>query len=50
MYSPAVCLCQGIPNLTEYCAEGLLGKYLNQNPVLFDPFDTGKFIDLCKKQ
>ena len=28
----------------------VLRKYLNQNPVIFEPFDTGKFIDLCKKQ
>jgi len=38
------------------CAEEILStykilrKYLNQNPVIFEPFDTGKFIDLCKKQ
>ena len=28
----------------------VLRKYLNQNPVFFEPFETGKFIDLCKKQ
>ncbi len=28
----------------------VLSKYLNQNPVVFEPFDTEKFIDLCKKQ
>ena len=28
----------------------VLRKYLNQNSVIFEPFDTGKFIDLCKKQ
>jgi hypothetical protein len=28
----------------------VLRKYLNQNPIIFEPFDTGKFIDLCKKQ
>ena len=28
----------------------VLRKYLNQNSVIFEPFDSGKFIDLCKKR
>jgi hypothetical protein len=28
----------------------VMRKYLTQNPVIFEPFDTGKFIDLYKKQ
>jgi len=25
-------------------------KYLNKNPFIFEPIDTGKFMDLRKKQ
>ena len=29
---------------------GLPSKYPNRNPVISEPFDTVKFMDLCKKQ
>lgn len=28
----------------------VLRKFPIQNPVISEPFDTGKFLDLCKKQ
>ena len=28
----------------------MLHKNFNQNSVIFEPFDTGKFMDFCKKQ
>jgi len=51
-----------IVSLTDICVEyrltffisalyyRVLRKYLNQNPVIFEPFATSKFTDLCKKQ
>jgi hypothetical protein len=46
--------CQGSDNAVQNGhgkeAYRVLRKYLNQNPGIFEPFDTGKFIDLYKKQ
>jgi hypothetical protein len=38
------------PNLMYNNKYRVLRKKLNLNPVISEPFDTGKFIVLCKKQ
>lgn len=51
--SPGCSLAAGLASGPAYHSSlvfRVLRKYLNQNPVLFEQFDTSKFRDLCKKQ